>query len=372
MEFLQGRVIHPGIAIGGAARISEEYGTLTLDAQRLRQVGERLRRTVIDGAEPEQVILIGERVDAGFAANPLPCLEYVGVAARFMVGDPAALNCPVVDSLPDTLSSLVEENDIVIIDGDRGRVYIAPDAATLSRYQTPFRRSRRIFLGSEHLPARTASDNRPIAVLARVETLDIALSTIAQGADGLWVPDDNDFLGPEIDYQSSAEQYDELKKLAEIAAGKPIFLHIPVDRLSLTALARAAHLAALHVILDDRDARPEIGERLAAIEEALEADDADYGAMRFEAGFNTQSDAAPPESLDDYAGLCVTDDLSIARMERAIVAAGQARHARKPLTVALPRDDWPEALSEALMLLGDRVVTSASAVEEVKDAIRLS
>lgn len=372
-EFLQGRIRRPGISIGGAARVSNEYGVLTLDSQRLRQIGERLRRAVIDGAEPEQVILIGDKVDAGFAANPLPGLEYVGLAAQAAPGELAALDFPVVDELPDSLMSLVEENDIIIIDGDRGRVYIAPDAATISRYQAPIRSSRRIFLGSEHLTARTASDNRPIAVIALGHTLELASTAIEQGADGIWVPGDNDFLGPESAYQSSADQYDALKVLAEIAAGKPIFLAIPVERLSLTALARAAYLGTLHLVIDDCAEREDIFDQIAGIEQALDSDDTDYGSVRFEAGFNTQMEDSPPESLDQYSGVCIIDNMSIALMDKAILAAGQAHHARKPLTCLLPPGrDWTEALSQALALLGDRVVVSVGAIEDVKDAIRVA
>ena len=92
-----------------------------------------------------------------------------------------------------TAASSIEEGEIVIVDGDRGRFICPRMPPTLARYQTPTRLSRRFFIDSAHLPARTASDDRLVAVIADTPTLRAGEDAIDAGADGLWVPRDNDY-----------------------------------------------------------------------------------------------------------------------------------------------------------------------------------
>ena len=195
MELLHGIAARPGVAIAAAARLHEEFGVPSLAPDRLRRLGERLRSFGTENPEPEQIILVGERIPPGFWLSPLPGVEIVGLAT----GNASPLlpppDLPVVLGLEPSGLQMIEEDDILILDGDRGRVYVAPDAATVARYQAPFTLSRRFFLEGSHLPARTASDNRLITILCEARTLAEAENAMSSGADGLVVPAANDFLG---------------------------------------------------------------------------------------------------------------------------------------------------------------------------------
>jgi hypothetical protein len=372
MEVFQGRPVRPGIAIAAAARLRLEFGVPVLDTQRLRQLGERLRGFGMESAEPEQAILIAGTLPTGYLAAPLPGLEFVGVATQSAISDISLIPCPAVDGLPDTLLSAIEEGEIVIVDGDRGRVYIAPDAMVITRYQTPTRMSRRFFLGSGHLPARTTSDDRAVAVLAPSPTLDAVTEAMDAGADGLWVPPDNDFLGPEQSFQTSSQQREALTALMSLAAGKPVYVQVPTERLALSMLSRAAAMGTFSLILEDLSLRAELADRFQEIEGVLESEDTVFGPIRFEAGLTTQEDTLLPETLDLYTGLWLTEPFSTAHMERLLPIAGLAHRAQRPLTLSLLGDDWQTRLSEALDLSADRIIVPATSIADVKDAIRTS
>ena len=256
------------------------------------------------------------------------------------------------------------------MDADRGRVYVEPDATVLARYQSPQRRARRFFLGGANLPARTASDNRVVAVVALAPTLAEIPRALEAGADGVWVPPGNDFLGAEDAFQTSDDQEDVLRRVMGVLGGQPLFLHVPPDRLALSALARAADSGPLHLVLDDLTQRDALAARLEHIESVLDDQDIQYGSVQIEAAVGTVAEDAP-ESLDGCAGACVVEPLDNVPVSRLLPLAGLAQRARKPLTLFLP-SDWPLSLPDALALGAARLVTGIEAVADVKDAVRQS
>ena len=373
MEVLHGIAAHPGVAIASAARLGEDFGVPSLSPERLRRLGERLRSFGMENPEPEQIILIADRVPPGFWLSPLPGLEIIGLAAGTGQSLSPAPDRPVVVGLGEALMRAVEEEDIIIVDGDRGRVYVSPDAQTVARYQAPFTLARRFFLEGDHLPARTASDNRVIAVFCAASTLAEAEAAMKSGADGLVVPSDNDFLGGPDVFQTAGEQAQTLGDLARIIGGQPLVLDIPPERLALSALALGAARLPLHLVLRDLSELLELSERLEEIEATLEEDDALFGRVRMDAGVAASGDEDDlPETLDGFAGTFVTGTILDASWERLLLAAGQARHAGKPITASLNGDWWPQVLGDALGMGFSRLVVPAGAVADVKDAIRES
>jgi hypothetical protein len=371
MERLRGLALCPGAAIAVAARLGEEFGQPALSPQRLRRIGEKLRRFGVENPEPEQVILVADRIPPHFWLAPIPGLQIVGIAAQ----EPSVLQprpeIPTVVGLGDDLLANAEEDEIVIVDGDRGRVYIAPDAATVARYQAPFTLARRLFLDGGHLPARTTSDNRIVSVLAPTPTLQAVADAMDMGADGILIPADNDFLGGDALAQTAGEQVAALHDLARLVGGQPLFLHVPSERLALSALAQGAAAGPLHLILDDPEDAPELRLRLEQIESILEDDDALFGRVAFEAALSPSDDAAPvPAALDEFDGVFVGGDLSVASLERLSQIASRARSASKPMTMDLRGDWWVSALGEALGLGFGRLIVPLADVQDVKDAIR--
>jgi len=370
-EILHGIAARPGVAIAVAARLHDDFGTQSLAPDRLRRLGERLRSYGVENPEPEQIIVVADRIPPAFWLAPLPGVQVVGLAASSPSPLSPPPDLPVVLGLDEAGLGLIEEDDILIVDGDRGRVYVAPDAATVARYQSPFLSTRRFFLEGSHLPARTASDNRLVTVLCSARTLAEAEDAMASGADGLVVPTDNDFLGAEALAQTAGEQAQMLGDLARIIGGQPLYLDIPPERLALTALARGAARLPLHLVLREWAEQPDLQERIEEIESALEGDDALFGRLHLQAGVcaaGAEDDL--PEALDGFAGVFVTESILDASWERLLLASGQARRAGKPITVALNGDWWPQVLGDAVGMGFGRLIVPAAAVADVKDAVR--
>lgn len=370
-DILHGIAARPGVAIAVAARLHDDFGTLNLAPDRLRRLGERLRSYGVENPEPEQIIVVADRIPPAFWLAPLPGVQVVGLAASSPSPLSPPPDLPVVLGLDEAGLAAIEEDDILIVDGDRGRVYVAPDAATVARYQSPFLSTRRFFLEGSHLPARTASDNRLITVLCSARTLAEAEGAMAGGADGLVVPEGNDFLGADALAQTAGEQAQMLGDLARIIGGQPLYLDVSPERLALTALARGAARLSLHLVLRQWDELADLQERIEEIEAALEEDDAFFGRVKLEAGVGADAEEEDlPESLDGFAGVFVTGSILDASWERLLLASGQARGAGKTITGSLDGDWWPQVLGDALGMGFGRLIVPAAAVADVKDAVR--
>lgn len=370
MEVLHGIAAHPGVAIASAARLHDDFGTPSLSPERLRRLGERLRSFGVENPEPEQIVLVADHVPPGFWLSATPGLEVVGLAAQDARPLSPTPDRPVVLGLGETLLRTVQEDDILIVDGDRGRVYVSPDAATVARYQAPLTLARRFFLEGAHLPTRTSSDNRLVSVLCAASTLAQAEDAMTNGADGLVVPEDNTFLGGDL-AQTAGEQAQMLADLARIIGGQPLYLDIPPEHLALTALARGAAALPLHLVLRDPEERAEVAARLEEIEAALEEDDILFGRVQMAIGIRAAGQENDlPETLEGYAGSFVLGTILDASWERLLLASGQARKAGKPITVALNGDWWPQVLGDALGMGFSQLIVPTQAVADVKDAIR--
>ena len=369
MTFFTGTGLRPGVAIAAAARLRVDFGVASLSPERLRRISARLRAFGVEAPEPEQIILVADAVPPGFTAASAG-LEVVGIAAGSGAELTPAPDCPAVVGLGEDFFEAISEDEIVIVDGSRGRVYVSPDASVIARYQSPTTRSRRIFLEGAHLPARTASDGRLVSVFTTAISSGDVARAMEAGADGLFLSGDNTLLGGEDDPMTATEQSMALQGAMETIGGLPLLLHVPPERLSLTALARASATGPIHVLLEDVEARAEMGERLAEIEAVYEEEDVCFGTPQFELALPTfDADAPLPETLDGFAGVFVPEALSDAQMAHLFLIAGQAQRARKPLLLVLG-DDWTSALPIALSLGASRLLVSAESVSDAKDAIR--
>ena len=369
MSFFPGIGVRSGVAIAAAARLRVDYGIATFAPERLQRISQRLRAFGVEFPEPEQIILVADTIPIGFTPT-LAGLEVIGLALAsdgLLAPEP---DCPAVIGLGGEFFESVAEDEIVIVDGSRGRVYVSPDASIIARYQAPATRSRRIFLDGVHLPARTLSDGRLVSVFAYANTpVDVA-GAMDNGADGLFLPVENALLGSTSGPMTASEQAAALQTVMETIAGLPLLLHVPPERLALTALARASAAGRVHVFVADAETRTELQERLTEIEAVYEEEDIRFGTPQFEMALLTgDADAALPETLEGYTGVFAVETLSDARMERLLLIAGLAQSAKKPLLLALG-GDWPLELPTALSLGATRLIVPASAVPDVKDAIR--
>ena len=370
MTLFTGIGARPGVALAAAARLRVDYGVASFEPDRLRRVAARLRAFGVESPEPEQVILVADALPPGFT----PAATGLEVAGLALGSDTPPLpppDCPTVIGLGEDFFDSVAEDEIIIVDGSRGRVYVGPDASVIARYQAPTRRARRIFLEGAHLPARTASDNRPVAVFAPAVSLDDVRRAMEAGADGLFLYVESSLLGSDAHPMGAAEQTAALHLVVQMIGGLPLLLHVPPERLSLTALARASAEGPISLLVSDDETRRSLQEQLAEIEAVYESEDIPFGTPQFELALDATDDDAPlPDSLDGFAGVFAVDALADARLERLLLIASLARRTHKPLLFALG-EDWPSEMPTAQTLGAARLLVPAAAVPDIKDAIRV-
>ena len=80
---------------------------------------------------------------------------------------------------------------------------------------------------------------------------------------------------------TASEQTAALAGVMEVIGGLPLLLHVPPERLALTALARASADGPLILLVDDAETRRALQERLTEIEAVYEKEDVSFGTPQF-------------------------------------------------------------------------------------------
>lgn len=210
MIVLSGEPISPGAALGVGIRIGI-CGQDFLPQELLQQASHAIRNNLPEQDYPQIVVLCDNIEREGMLH--IPGLKVIAIAARDHVENAPELQVPAVVGLGDELECPDDEGgeEIVIVDGTHGKVYVAPDAMTVQRYERLLDRrheERRYFLDQEHLPARTM-DGRLVTVVAAINPGESISEAVAAGADELLF--------------HSAEEIDLERVLAE-CGGKRIIL----------------------------------------------------------------------------------------------------------------------------------------------------
>jgi len=403
MQIYQGHSLGPGVAIAAAARLEETFGVPQLSPERQRRMGETLLRAGLDLPDPDQIIIVARRIPPGFLASSFPGLEIVGAA----LGDDAPLSppppCPVVAHAGDDLWADTEEGDIVIIDGDRGRIYVSPDAQTLARYQGPGRRARRFFLEPAHVEARRGGTGIAIPVLAAAADWDNVQAAMEAGADGVLIPQDGTIWGHD-DFLTASEQLLRLRDIGAMTGGKTLFLQAPLERVALSALAQAASWGPVHLVLDTLALAGEARAEMDDLETELDEEDIAYGRVALTVLLGTDEtptpeallaadgllvaapweaplSPSPPWKLDDegqlrgagkqsFSPLAEDAEENVALSAPPEWGAGGLPFPRPfPVTAFVSDPDEVSALLDAGVT---RLLTSISQVQAVKDAVRRS
>jgi hypothetical protein len=368
MDIFHGISLQPGITIAGAAKLTPYGGIATFATDRLQQLAENMRRFGGELPEIEQVIVVAETIPPSFWKDLTPGIEITGIALCAERPFATPFNCPAVFDLSEKLFDDVNEGDILILDGNRGRVYLNPDAMTIARYQVPKLRAKRYFLEGVHIPARTASENREITVLASIPSRAEISIAIQQGADGIFIPQDNDFLGSFL--HSAHDQIHLLREISEETGGLPLYVQIDPDQLALTALLRAAAETPLHFVINTLVSAQDFLNEIEMLGMILDEQETPFGRVHLEALISTSNEDTIPDSLECYDGVVIDEHFDDAEMERLLVTGAQAMHYRKPLTVRLTGDRWQECLYDALAIGSTRLIVSPEYIPHIKDAIR--
>ncbi|ANF97640.1 phosphoenolpyruvate--protein phosphotransferase [Paenibacillus bovis] len=137
-----------------------------------------------------------------------------------------ALGIPLVSGLENELESLIQTGEMVVVDGDQGRVYVEPDAQTVESYQRlrteQQQRKRQLALLTSVEPVTADGVKmRLSANISSIKELDIALN---HGAEGVGLFRTEFMYMDRKSLPEEQEQFEIYRMVAEKSKGQPVVI----------------------------------------------------------------------------------------------------------------------------------------------------
>jgi len=171
-----------------------------------------------DDILPSQLMELDPKRVAGLAISRGGPTSHVAILA-------AAMNIPAVVALgPRVLS--IEDGALVILDGDEGRLLVAPKPSEIAAAQTRLaeRRSRKVRAKAASAePCRTADGVR-IEVFANLGAVEEAALAVGNGAEGCGLLRTEFLFMERATPPSEAEQFAAYQAIADALAGRPLII----------------------------------------------------------------------------------------------------------------------------------------------------
>ncbi|MGC8863497.1 MAG: hypothetical protein ACP5R5_12085 [Armatimonadota bacterium] len=210
MITIEGRPFKPGVATAVAAVVDARRGIGGVSPALIAE-GLKALNAMLPVQDYPEAVIVCDALAVGLSVS-IPGVRTVGIAAELDTDAPGLEpDVPCVLGLSGLLRS-VRDGDIVIVDGGKGIVHVDPDPETIVHYQQLEERAltaSTVYIGAEHLPARTPGAVTVHAYVSRLADLATALD---QGADGVII---------NLACWESGS-YDDLVSIMRSAAGKPI------------------------------------------------------------------------------------------------------------------------------------------------------
>ncbi len=244
----------------------------------IQQVGERVLKALTgsasllpkgDGAEggvsmivvahdisPADMLQFRDRAFSGFITDVGGQNSHTAIVAR-------SLDIPATVGVSNA-STLIDQGDWLIIDGDAGVVVVAPNSVVLDQYrekQASQMRERKKLGKLKKMPSVTL-DGMPITLLANIEFPDDCVHAMDAGAHGVGLFR-SEFLfmgrtGHAHQLPSEDEQFESYKKAVLAMKGRPVTIRTldigadkPMDFSEQTALNPALGLRAIRFCLSE-------------------------------------------------------------------------------------------------------------------------
>ncbi len=158
-------------------------------------------------------------------------------------------------------STLIEQDDWVIIDGEAGVVIVSPSALVLEQYrerQLAAQRARKKLSKLKKTPAVT-KDGTAITLLANIELPDDCGPALEAGANGVGLfRSEFLFMGRAANMPSEDEQFEQYRRAVTAMKGRPVTIRTldigadkPLDPTEHTALNPALGLRAIRYCLSE-------------------------------------------------------------------------------------------------------------------------
>jgi len=200
---------------------------------------------------PADMLQFRDRSFIGFVTDVGGQNSHTAIVAR-------SLDIPAVVGMSGA-STLVEQDDWLIIDGDAGVVIANPSTLVLEQYrerQQAAARARKKLQKLKKTPAIT-KDGTEITLLANIELPDDCPAAMEAGANGVGLfRSEFLFMGRNSKIPSEEEQFEQYKKAVVAMKGRPVTIRTldigadkPLDQSEQTALNPALGLRAIRYCL---------------------------------------------------------------------------------------------------------------------------
>ncbi|MBA5688607.1 phosphoenolpyruvate--protein phosphotransferase [Rugamonas apoptosis] len=239
----------------------------------IQQVAERVLKVLMGSAQPLPAVGDGEyqaqMIVVAHDISPADMLQFRDRSFIGFVTDVGgqnshtaivarSLDIPAAVGMSQA-STLVEQDDWIIIDGDAGVVIVNPSALVLEQYrerQNALQRARKKLNKLKKTPAVT-KDGTPITLLANIELPDDCAAAMEAGANGVGLfRSEFLFMGRNSRIPSEDEQFEQYKRAVLAMKGRPVTIRTldigadkPLDQTEHTALNPALGLRAIRYCL---------------------------------------------------------------------------------------------------------------------------
>jgi len=136
-----------------------------------------------------------------------------------------AMEIPAITAVAD-ITTIVSENDTIIIDGDKGIIIIHPTKKSLKKYENKLKstiRQKKLLEELKDVPAVT-TDKHKISLLANIETPNEVLHVIENGAEGVGLYRTEFFYMNRKGLPNEDEQFEAYNSVVEKCGGKPVII----------------------------------------------------------------------------------------------------------------------------------------------------
>ena len=200
---------------------------------------------------PADMLQFRDRSFIGFVTDVGGQNSHTAIVAR-------SLDIPAAVGMSQA-STLVEQDDWIIIDGDAGVVIVNPSALVLEQYrerQNALQRARKKLNKLKKTPAIT-KDGTTITLLANIELPEDCAAAMEAGANGVGLfRSEFLFMGRNSRIPSEDEQFEQYKRAVLAMKGRPVTIRTldigadkPLDQTEHTALNPALGLRAIRYCL---------------------------------------------------------------------------------------------------------------------------
>ncbi len=178
------------------------------------------RIIVAESLTPSDTVLFSKRRAKAFVTDFGGLTSHTAILAR-------SLNIPAVVGVRDA-SLIINDDDLLIVDGFTGKVFVNPDEKTLAKYEKKIEKLKILeeeFKTIIKAPSETL-DGKKVRVMGNLDVLDELKFIVANNADGIGLVRTEQLFADEGFLPDEEKQFEVYKEIAEALNGKEAVIRV--------------------------------------------------------------------------------------------------------------------------------------------------